>query len=385
AVVVGKTNTPELSIGANTVNRLFGATGNPYDIERTCGGSSGGSAVAVACGMAPLATGSDHGGSLRIPAAYCGVVAHRSTPGTVPLENRTITRTNYSVQGPLARTVADAALLLSVMVRRDRDSRRDPMAFPIAPEAAARFADLATADPGGLRVGVSADLGGLLVSAEVRAAFDDRVRRLAAAHLCEVVEPAVDLRDAPAVDWQLRADVFATQYHRSIDRFDEGFNPNVRRTYETALESTVLDVARARRRQSELSAHFDAVFDDCDVLLCPGVSVPPFDWRHLYPPEIDGTPVENYMAWLGLSASLTVVGHPVVALPCGTDDAGLPFGVQLAGPCYSDLRLLETAAALEAVFDADPATARPTPDLDYLATARSTCRTEGKLVADGNG
>ena len=122
---------PEFSIGANTVNRLFGATGNPFDVMRTCGGSSGGSAVAVATSMAPLATGSDHGGSLRIPACYSGVVGYRATPGVVPNERRTITQTNYSVQGPLARTVADAALLLSVIAQRSAATRRDPMAFPL--------------------------------------------------------------------------------------------------------------------------------------------------------------------------------------------------------------------------------------------------------------
>jgi amidase len=117
-IVIGKTNVPERSIGANTVNRLFGATGNPFNVDLTCGGSSGGSAVAVATGMAPLATGSDHGGSLRIPACYCGVVGIRATPGVVPNEQRTITQTNYSVQGPMGRTVADAALLLSAITQR---------------------------------------------------------------------------------------------------------------------------------------------------------------------------------------------------------------------------------------------------------------------------
>lgn len=384
AVVIGKTNTPELSIGANTINRLYGATGNPFDVELTCGGSSGGSAVALACGMTSLATGSDHGGSLRIPASYCGVVGHRSTPGTVPLETRTITQTNYSVQGPMARNVPDAALMLSVLVCRDRVSRRDPMAFPILPEAAARFANLEQVDLSKLRVGVSTDLGGLLVSKVVREAFTDRVGRLAS-HVAEIVEPVIDLSDAPAIDWQLRADVFATQYHRSIHKFDEGFNTNVRRTYETALGTTVLDIAKARRRQAELFAETDAVFDECDVLLCPGVAVSPFNWRHLYPPAIDGMPVKNYMGWLALTSSLTVVGHPVTAIACGLDSLQLPFGLQVVGPCYSDARLLAVAAALEAVFADDPVSARPVPDIESLAATTSTCRTEGKLVAKSAG
>jgi Asp-tRNA(Asn)/Glu-tRNA(Gln) amidotransferase A subunit family amidase len=383
AVIIGKTNTPELSIGANTVNRLFGATGNPFDPALTCGGSSGGSAVALSCGMAPLATGSDHGGSLRIPASYCGVVAHRSTPGTVAHDERTIGRTNYSVQGPMARTVADAALLLSVIAGRDRAARRDPMAFPLD---AAAFAALPEVDVASLRVGVSADLGGLLVSEAVRTAFADRVERLAGM-VGSVTEASIDLSDALDVDWQLRSDIFATNYHRSIHKFDPdtagpdgGFNPNIRATYDEALNTTVLDIAKARRRQVELYRATDALFDAIDVLICPGVSVPPFDWHQLYPAEIDGQPVRNYMAWLGLSAALTVVGHPTTALPCGLDGQGTPFGLQIVGPSYSDRRLLGSAAALEAAFADDPVTARPVPDVERLSTLETVCRTEGRLV-----
>ena len=383
AVIIGKTNTPELSIGANTVNRLFGATGNPFDPSLTCGGSSGGSAVALSCGMAPLATGSDHGGSLRIPASYCGVVAHRSTPGTVAHDERTIGRTNYSVQGPMARTVADAALLLSVIAGRDRDARRDPMAFPLD---AAAFADLPNVDVTSLRVGVSADLGGLLVSDAVRTVFADRVARLAGI-VAAVTEADVDLSDALDVDWQLRSDIFATNYHRSIHKFDPdaagsdgGFNPNIRATYDEALNTTVLDIAKARRRQVELYRATDALFDTFDVLVCPGVSVPPFDWHQLFPAEIDGQPVRNYMAWLGLSAALTVVGHPTTALPCGLDGQGTPFGLQIVGPSYSDRRLLGIAAALEAAFAADRVMARPMPDVGWLSTLETACRAEGKLV-----
>lgn len=383
AVIIGKTNTPELSIGANTVNRLFGATGNPFDPSLTCGGSSGGSAVALACGMAPLATGSDHGGSLRIPASYCGVVAHRSTPGTVAHDERTIGRTNYSVQGPMARTVADAALLLSVVAGRDRAARRDPMAFPLDATA---LADLPDVDVTSLRVGVSADLGGLLVSGAVKTAFSDRVERLAGS-VGSVAEADIDLSDALEVDWQLRSDIFATNYHRSIHRFDPdaagpdgGFNPNIRATYDEALNTTVLDIAKARRRQVELYRATDALFDTFDVVICPGVSVPPFDWHQLYPAEIDGKPVRNYMAWLGLSAALTVVGHPVTALPCGLDGQSTPFGLQLVGPSYSDRRLLGIAAALEAAFADDPIMARPVPDVHWLEDVETTCRTEGKLV-----
>src|SRR5262249_34883904 len=159
-IVIGKTNVPEHSIGANTVNRLFGATGNPFDVSLTCGGSSGGSAVALATNMAPLATGSDHGGGLGRPAWLSPVVGGRAPAGVVPNERRTVAQTNYSLQGPMARTVADAALLLAVISARSRATRRDPMVFPLE---ASRFADLAALDPSRLKVAVTPDLGGVLV------------------------------------------------------------------------------------------------------------------------------------------------------------------------------------------------------------------------------
>ena len=373
-IVVGKTNIPERSIGANTVNRLFGATGNPFDVERTCGGSSGGSAVALATSMVPLATGSDHGGSLRIPACYCGVVGHRATPGVVPFEERSMAQTFYSVQGPMARTVADAALLLSVIAGR---SRRDPMAaFPFDTNALALLdqIDLST-----LRVGITEDLGGVLVSESIRSIFRQRVEVISGL-VGSCTELDVDLREASEVDWLLRSDVFVAQYHREAETWDDGFNPNIRRTYESALATPMEDIAKARRTQMDLYQRFQQVYDEVDVVICPGVSVSPFPWRDLYPMEIDGAPVHNYMAWLALTASITVIGHPVTALPCGRDELGLPFGLQLIGPVFDDRHLLSIARGFEEAFAADAATARPIPDFTTLTAETPSLRTEGRRV-----
>jgi amidase len=358
------------------VNRLFGATGNPFDVALTCGGSSGGSAVAVATHMAPLATGSDHGGSLRIPACYCGVVGYRATPGVVPNERRTTTQTNYSVQGPMARTVADTALLLSVIARRSNATRRDPMVFPLD---AASFVRLDPQDLSSLRIGVTADLGGVLVSASIRRTFADRVERLRRlVGACEWVP--VDLSQAPGVDWHVRQDLFVSQYHRAAQSWDAGFNPNIRATYESALRTPMADIAAARRLQMELYQQFAAIYDDYDLVICPGVSIPPFPWTDLNPQRIDDAPVENYMAWLALTSSITVVGHPVVALPCGRDENGTPFGIQVIGSMYGDHGLLRAAQALEQAFAADPVLARPTPDFEQLAKTTSQCRTLGRTV-----
>jgi Asp-tRNA(Asn)/Glu-tRNA(Gln) amidotransferase A subunit family amidase len=237
------------------------------------------------------------------------------------------------------------------------------MAFPLD---AAAFADLEPVDLSRLRVAVTPDLGGVLVSRAVAQTFADRVERLGRlVGRCEA--HPIDLSAAPGVDWALRQDVFVAQYARDAERWDEGFNPNIRQTYDDALRTEMVDIAKARRLQVELYRRFAAVFDDVDLVVCPGVSIPPFPWRHLNPQEIDGRPVENYMAWLGLTASITVIGHPVVALPCGLDGEGMPFGIQVIGPMFGDRAVLSAAAALEAAFAADPVTARPTPDLNRLA------------------
>ena len=376
-IVIGKTNIPEMSIGANTINRIFGATGNPYAPTLTCGGSSGGSAVAVAAGMAPLATGSDHGGSLRIPASFCGVVGHRATPGTVPNEARTITQTNYSLQGPMARTVDDAALLLTAIAMRDRSSRRDPMSFPLD---ASRFLTIDAPALNSFQIGFTEDFGGLPVSEHVRTAFTERIEYLEGRG-AKIREVSIDLTDALNVDWQLRADIFATQYHRDIESFDDTFNPNVFRTYETALSTSVLGIAMARRRQKELFETVDSVFDEVDVLLCPTVSVPPFPWASLHPDAIDGAPVENYMAWLGLTSCLTVVGHPVTALPAGLDRDGLPFGIQCVGAMYQDWSLLGIAKSLEAHFGDTTLCATPAPDRTQILQSDAQCETLGRAAA----
>ncbi|MDE0757574.1 MAG: amidase [Pseudomonadales bacterium] len=354
-IIIGKTNIPELSIGANTVNTLFGATCNPYSETLTCGGSSGGSAAAIATNMAVLATGSDHGGSLRIPASFCGVIGYRATPGIVPNEERTINHTNYSLQGPLSRNIADAGLLLSVISQRDRSALDDPMAFPLDSH---QFTSLPELDPKQLRIAFSEDLGGLLVSNEVRSLFRHRISQMSGLFKVCHKHP-VDLSDAPATDWALRQDVFATQYYDQRIKWGADMNPNVLSTFDAAVKTPLLDIAKARRRQIELYRHFTRIFDEFDLLIIPGVSIKPFPWAQPYPQQIDGRKVTNYMSWLGLSSSLTVVGHPVVAMPCGLDKQGTPFGLQLVGRPFEDARLLSMAQAIETAFSRIPSLTKP--------------------------
>jgi amidase len=279
----------------------------------------------------------------------------------------------------MARSVADTALLLAVIADRTGGAQRDPMAFPLD---ASVLTDPGTADLDGLRVAATADLGGVLVSQSVRRHFEQRMAWLAG-RVARLDWPPIDLRAAPGVDWHLRQDLFVSQYHLEAPYWDEGFNPNVRATFDTALRTPMADIAAARRTQMALYQTFAGLFDDYDLVLCPGVSVPPFPWTQLNPQEIDGQPVANYMAWLALTASITVVGHPVVALPCGRDDDGTPFGIQVVGRMFGDRQLLAAASALEQAFATDPQLARPIPDCAALAGMVTDCRTRGRAVAAG--
>ncbi len=365
-IVLGKTNVPEMSIGANTINPLFGATGNAFNPNLSCGGSSGGSGVAVTTHMVPLATGSDHGGSLRIPACYSGVVGYRATPGVVPNEQRRTVQSYYSVQGPIARSVQDAALLLAVMCRRDQRSRLDPMTFPMD---SGKFLELDAVDVGALRIAVTEDLGGVLVSESIRRTFRERVQLISGfVGCCDWVD--IDLRTAADVDWHLRQDIFVSQYYKDAEQWDEAFNPNIRATYESALNTPMSEIAQARCVQMELYRKFIGLYENYDLVICPGVSVSPFPWSTMYPAEIDGKAVENYMAWLALTSSITVLGLPVLALPCGRDESGLPFGIQVIAPMYRDHRLLSAAHALEKAFAREHALVRPIPDFESLKCAK---------------
>ncbi len=361
AVVVGKTNTPEFGAGGNTTNKVYGPTRNPFDTKRTCGGSSGGSAVALATDMVPLCTGSDTGGSLRTPAAFCGVVSIRTTPGVVPSDRRVVGLTTYGVQGPMARTVADAALMLSAMAGFDPC---DPLAAPIE---AAPLAEIDEIDLGRLRVAVSEDLGFAPVEEGIRAVFRERVARFRSAFKeCDARDP--ELTTANRVFWLIRGVHFLAAQREHYAKRRELLGENVITNVEAALEMTPEDIGWAYAENTRLYRAFQRFFDDADLLICPATGVAPFPVEQLYPTHVDGKPLENYIHWVGITAGITLTGHPVVALPCGLDRTGTPFGLQIVGPRrHSERFVIAVAAALEQLFARDPALARPRPDIGRLA------------------
>ena len=362
AIVVGKTNTPEWGAGANTVNPVFGATGNPFDPEKTCAGSSGGSAVALATGMVPLATGSDMGGSLRNPASYCGVVGFRPSPGTVPSETRPIGWSPLSVNGAMARDVPDLALLHSVMAGYDA---RDPLSFP----AAGAGLELPEVDLAGLKVAISEDLGFAPVDRGICATFRSAVERVQSV-FGHVEERHPDMEGANEAFEGVRALSFLAQHGETHRTRKEVLGPNIVANVEQGLKMSLADAALALKLQTQIYRRFVDFMEGYDLLICPAMAVPPFPHRQLFVEEINGERLRTYFHWLALPYGLTLTAHPVVCLPCGRDHTGMPFGIQVCGRRHGDFRTLAIAAALERHLQTMPELARPVPDLDVLAVSR---------------
>jgi Asp-tRNA(Asn)/Glu-tRNA(Gln) amidotransferase A subunit family amidase len=358
AIVVGKTNTPEFGAGANTVNPVYGATGNPFDPAKTCAGSSGGSAVALATGMVPLATGSDMGGSLRNPAAYCGVVGFRPTPGMVPSELRLLGWSPLGVSGPMGRTVADTALLFQAMAATDH---RDPLSSPWTKPRGLEPVDLSS-----LRVVISEDLGFAPVDDGIRQIFRramDQIRDVFAT--AEDRNPPLDGADEAFE--VTRAVAFLAAHGETFQANPDVLGPNIKANVEQGLGMSGVDVARGMRRHTDIYRSFLEFMEGYDALICPAMSVPPFPHGQLHPTHINGQPLRTYFHWLALAYGLTLTAHPVVCIPCGRDHTGMPFGIQICGKRGGDQRVLSIAAQLERDLQGIEQLARPIPDLDALA------------------
>ncbi len=361
AIVTAKTNVPDMGAGANTRNPVWGATGNPFNPLLNAGGSSGGSAAALVCDMLPLCTGSDTGGSLRIPAALCGVVGLRPSPSMVANTARPLGWSALSVLGPMGRDVADTALLMAASVGFDG---RDPLSADIP---ASRFTTLPEVDLSRLRVGYTEDFGLCAVDAGVRAAFRQRIDALRPlVGSCEPWQPQPV--DADRTFDVLRAEAFLAAFGDTHRRAPETLGPNVRANVELAARISLADRAEAHLAQTRLARDFHAAFGRFDLLLSPVTPVSPFPWTTLYATQVDGQAMATYYQWLALTYVVTLATNPALSLPCGTDAAGMPLGLQLIGPLNGDAALLGAARAIEQAWAGDPTLARPRPDTDRLRT-----------------
>lgn len=360
AIVVGKTNVPEFGAGANSRNFVWGATGNPFNPTLNAGGSSGGSAVALACDMLPVCTGSDTGGSLRIPGAICGVVGFRPSPGLVPVERRSLGWTPISVVGPMGRTVADTCLLMAAQAAMDDC---DPLSYPVDSHV---FAIPEARDLASLRVAYTEDFGISPVDQAIRRVFRDKLAAMR--HLfksCD--EVAFDaFAEADRCFDVVRAQNYAARYRDAYEKDPSSLGPNVRTNYEIAAGMSLGDMAWAHTEQTRIFRRFQQTFREYDLVLAPTTPVSPFPWTQLYLSEMDGKALRNYYHWLSLTYVVTLATNPAIAIPCGVDHKGMPFGLQVVGPFRGDRAVLGAAHAMEQAFAAIATLERPVPDLSKL-------------------
>lgn len=343
-IVLAKSNTPEFGAGANTFNEVFGETRNPWNTALNAGGSSGGSAVALATGQVWLATGSDLGGSLRTPASFCSVVGLRPSPGRVAHGPETRPFDTLSVDGPMGRTVGDVALMLDAMVTNHPE---DPLSLepPHEPFQAAAAARTLPA-----RVAFSADLGITPVDAEVRDVCAAAARRLAEQGVV-VEEACPDFSGAVDAFSVLRAVGFVAGYRELYETRRHLLKPDVIWNIERGMAISGADVARAELTRGAIYHRVAAFFRTYDLLLCPAACAPPLDVKIRWLRELNGVTFDNYVEWLRIAYAITLTSCPALSLPCGFTRDGRPVGLQMVGRPRGEAELLSSAAALEEVLD----------------------------------
>lgn len=347
-LVIAKTNTPEFGAGANTFNAVFGMTRNPWNTSRSCAGSSGGSAAALATGQCWLASGSDLGGSLRTPAGFCGIVGLRPSPGRVARLSASDPFGTLSVEGPMARNAADVALMLDAMAGRDP---RDPLSQP-RPVTGFLETCLATAMP--KRIAYSIDLGGIIpVDPEIRRVTQHAVDTLRAAGV-EMVEKSPDFSTAIETFKVLRGLGFVNAHWINYRDHKEKLKDDVIWNIEYGKSLTADQIARALRNRAAIQAAALSVLreDAFDALMVPTAIVPPYPAEQPWVAEVNGHVFDNYIHWLAPVSAVTLTGLPSVSVPAGFTDERLPVGIQLVGLPMDEGVLLGHAHRVEAVLGA---------------------------------
>ena len=340
AIIIGKTNTPEFAAGGNTWNDVFGRTRNPWDPSKSAGGSTGGGAVGLATGMMAIAEGTDLGGSLRIPASFCGIVGLRPSPGLVPTEPADWVWDTLQVSGPMARTVEDVALSLQAIAG---PSERSPLAQPTAGRD---FVSAVQRGPKqGLRVAYCPDIANIGIDASV-----ERECRRAALALSDagakVEEVTFDLSYARDAFLALRGEWFVAWMYERLDRIEE-FGVNVRNNTRSGLEGPQQNLAAAHHARGKVWRQFQEFFTKYDHLLTPTMCVSPFPVEQNYPEQVAGRAMRTYVDWLAPTFLLSLTGLPVASVPCGLDAGGMPVGIQIVGGPRGEEDVLSLAGVVE--------------------------------------
>jgi amidase len=340
AVILGKTNTPEFAAGGNTWNDVFGRTRNPWNPERSAGGSTGGGASGLATGMFALAEGTDLGGSLRIPASFCGVVGLRPSVGLVPTVPSDFIWDTLQVTGPMARTAADVALMLQAVAGPSPEA---PLAQPVAGRDFPRA--VREADARGLRIAYCRDIAGIGIDAGV-----ERVCREAAFALesagAAVEEIDLDLSYGRRAFLALRGLWFVAQLHPHLDKL-ERFGVNVANNLRAGLATSVEELGAAEQARKRIRARFAELFTRFDLVLTPTMAVSPFPVVENYPRTVGGREMETYVDWLAPTFVLSLTGLPVGSVPAGVDGDGMPCGLQVVGAPFGEERVLALQAVMQ--------------------------------------
>ena len=344
AVVIGKSNTPEFGAGANTFNEVFGKTRNPWNINKSVAGSSGGAAAALAAGQVWLATGSDLGGSLRTPASFNSIIGLRPSPGRVPHGPVGNPWNTMSVNGPMGRTAADTALFLDAMTGQVTG---DPLSLA-APELSflEQVKQTQAQGLGPQRVGFSPNLGITPVDPEVQSICEQAAQRFTG--MGTAVEQACpDLSEAIDAFQTIRAIMFANAHYYHLRDHRDKLKPEVIWNIEKGLALKAEDIIQAEQKRARLLRNALAFFEEHDLLLCPTAIVPPFDVDIRYIEEVNGQHFDNYIHWLSIAFPATLCSCPAVSVPAGFTQDGLPVGLQIIGPPRAEGRVLAAAALLE--------------------------------------
>ncbi|MFN2565977.1 MAG: amidase [Gemmatimonadaceae bacterium] len=340
AVIIGKTNTPEFAAGGNTFNEVFGRTRNPWNLKRSAGGSTGGGAAALATGMITLAEGTDLGGSLRIPASFCGVVGLRPSPGLVPTYPADYVWDTLQVTGPMARTAEDVALMLQAICGPS------PLS-PIAQPASARdFVGAVESGPRrGLRVAYCRDVAGIGIDEGIERICREAVFELKQSGV-HVEEVQLDLSAARPAFIALRGLWFVAHMYPRLDKVEQ-CGENVVNNVRAGLELTVKDLAAAEQMRGEVWHRVRRLLDRYDHLVTPCMAVSPFPVERNYPETIAGEPMKTYVDWIAPTFVLSLTGLPVASVPCGMDADGLPVGLQVVGPQQGEEAVLALASRIQ--------------------------------------